>query len=71
VTSRALPTSIRLRVAGLAALVGGAIQIVAIVVRLLDLAFPNLFEGSGATVLTVLSLGSLLTLGGVLLVGLG
>ena len=36
----------RLRLAGLAALVGGAIQVLAMVVMLLDLAFPSLFEGA-------------------------
>ena len=69
-TLRSFPN--RLRLGGLAALVGGAIQLVAGVVRILNLAFPNLFEGGvGANIVAVFALGSWQSLAGVLLVGLG
>ena len=44
---------------------------VALGVRFLDLTFPSLFEGPGATVVAALSVTSRLRLTGELLVGLG
>ena len=70
-TLRYVPTTRLLRLAGLAALVGGSILVLARGVRLLDLTFPNLFEGSGATVLAALSVAPGLRGAGELLVGLG
>src|SRR5215216_3953994 len=70
-TLRYVPTPRLLRLAGLAALVGGSILVLTRGVRFLDLTFPNLFEGSDATVLATLSVAPGLRGVGELLVELG